>query len=262
MMAAANSNSIPFYEFQHGGIDAYYPPYIFTKKFESNTTNSKCNLVLYGNFAKEMIVSKSFFNASNIHCVGNAKMEITRAKALLSSSKNNSTATYKILWAMQPLMPLINMKIIEQLNLMDMANCIVQIKPHPNQPANEIEALKTKTSSNTIQWVDKSRNIYDCLFESNLVISVSSTVLEEAISLKKPVITIGYSDLPNGIHSLTGSNQLYDVIQLCNIDNLGNDIVEKMSSESAKLQWQQALEAKHHFIYSNNFTENIATLFK
>jgi hypothetical protein len=256
IMAAAQEVKIEFYEFQHGAIDEYYPPYVWSKKFSQCSNMMHPFLVVFGQFAKEIIISKSYVKPSAVLIAGYKKMEDSRA--LIKKTANPEGLN--IFFATQTLMHEFNISSLKIIAAVNLPNIKIYFKAHPLQSSKEIDEYKSIVLNSSIQFVEPTTSVYECISNASLVISHTSTVLEEAVSLNKPAITIISSELPLGIHSTTGNNTLMNAIRPVKQEDLAICIQQFVNDISYREAWQKDVDMVSSFIYSGNYLTNIKSI--
>ncbi|MBP6433003.1 MAG: hypothetical protein KA319_14675, partial [Ferruginibacter sp.] len=253
MLAAANDLNIPFYEFQHGNIDKHYPPYVWNKKWNELGTVVKPNyLVLFGNTAKKIVEKDGFFNTNSIITIGYEKMEQYR-------SEKKADNGY-VFFALQPMMNELNKLIINEIIKLS-SGYKIAIKYHPLQSLKEVNEYNELLKDTSVKIIEQSKNIYDCIIESKLIVSHVSTVLEEALSLGKVAITLSTKSLPEGIHTLSGNSYLANAITPVAINDL-DSFLSNLFSEG--IMYKNLIDSidKYKFeVYEENYYNNILKLF-
>lgn len=253
LLAAANELNIPFYEFQHGNIDFYYPPYVISKEFKNVINDLRpTKIVVFGDLAKNIVTKSGYYSNEEIIILGRKSIEEARKKI------SNEREEY-LLFIFQPMMPHLNELIVEKINNLS-SKFHIKIKFHPLQSKEEISRLLNILNKTKIEVLDTNSDIYDAISNSKIVISHVSTVLDESLSLGRMSVTIATEEFPLGIHSMTKCNDLVDVILPVKLNDLETTLSNLLNSDNAQKELLQAIERKKYFIYADNVNFNTKQL--
>lgn len=251
-MAAANCLKIPIYEFQHGSIDKHYPPYVWNSSFNKIINPIKPNyLIVFGNFAMEIISKSNYFSEKQIHPVGYSKIDQYR------KLKVDSIGT--VFFALQPMMHEFNIEIIGTILTLS-TQFPISIKYHPLQNKEEVNCYNSMLKDSKVKIYNTEKSIYDCILESEITISHVSTVLEEALSLGKVSITIATKELPYGIHCMTGSKKLIEVIIPKRLDEINEYLNSFFTDLDFKKNEKSRATYLKAFIYENDYENNLLNI--
>ena len=100
---------------------------------------------------------------------------------------------------------------------------------------------------------------------SKIVLGFDSTTLLESICLGIPSITVGLINVPEGIHSLLGTDYFKDAIkcvQLNRPDDLLELIKKGMLETEFYKKWSEVAFEKGKDLYATDYYGNIRTLIK
>jgi hypothetical protein len=249
LLAAANELNIPFYEFQHGNIDFYYPPYVISKEFKNVINDFRpTKIVVFGDLAKNIVTKYGYYSNEEIIILG--RQSINEARKKISNEGEEH-----LLFIFQPMMPHLNELIVEKINNLS-SKFHIKIKFHPLQSKEEISRLLNILIKTKIEVLETNSDIYDAISNSKIVISHVSTVLDESLSLGRMSVTITTEQFPLGIHSMTKCNDLVDVILPVKLNDLETTLSNLLNSDNAKKELLQAIERKKYFIYADNVNFN------
>jgi len=253
LLAAAIELNIPFYEFQHGNIDFYYPPYVISKEFKNVSNDLRpTKIVVFGDLAKNIVTRSGYYSNEEIFILG--RQSINEARKMISSDVEDH-----LLFIFQPMMPRLNERIVEKINNLS-SKFHIKIKFHPLQSKEEISRLLNFLNKTKIEVLDTNSDIYDAISNSKIVISHVSTVLDESLSLGRMSVTITTEEFPLGIHSMTKCNDLVDVILPVKLNDLETTLSNLLNSDNAQKELLQAIEKKKYFIYADNVNFNVKQL--
>ena len=247
-MAAANYLKISIYEFQHGNMDKYYPHYVWNSKFNNLKNNIKPDfLVLFGNVGKAIATSTNYYEAKEIFTIGYSKIDEYRNK----KACNNGF----VFFALQPMMHKLNIEIIKVIKHLS-ESFKIAVKFHPLQSDNEIQEYRRALQNSRVTIFNKDKSVYDCILESEIIISHVSTVLEEALSLGKISITISTESLPQGIHNMTGIDYLGEVIIPKRMDQIEEYLIAYFSNITFKRSELMKVKQFVYNLYEKNYETN------
>jgi hypothetical protein len=257
-LAAAIELDIPVIEIQHGAIDNCYPPYVWHKNFSIlNKVLKPTKILVFGDFAKNIIIRSGFFKAGEIVPVGYSKIDEVR------NQYNNLSFSlkWKVLVVVQPMMHEFNLSLIQQLLKLQNEGYKIFFKAHPLQPESEKRDYEQLLAASNIGLIENKENIHKVIMDSDIVIGHITTCLEEALSLGKPSLTITTEELPFGIHSMTGSDALADAIVPCSLLEIKERLFKYYEDAGHRDSWNNIIYQKKHFLYSAGYLEKIDMFF-
>ncbi|MEI5915416.1 CDP-glycerol glycerophosphotransferase family protein [Bacillus albus] len=178
----SSSEGIPSYCLQHGAImgeEAYFP--VFATK-----------QVVYGKYERDWYLQKGV-SESQIEIIGHPRYDeiFDRAymdkKNLLKKLKIDPS-TKVVFIATQPFKTSFYIELIEE--LVKDKNITVIIKPHPWEKSRNLvsEYVRLSNLYPNVKYITNEVNMYDVIFNANLVVISNSTVGLEAMLLDIPVI--------------------------------------------------------------------------
>ncbi|MEG1254889.1 hypothetical protein [Clostridium sp.] len=187
-IAAANYNNIKTYGIQHGVITKTSNSYL--------VPTTDCKLVpkitfLWGEeFKKVLMSSTNVYNEGNLNVVGQLRTDYLVDKIKFCRTIKNDNKL-KIMFATQPIDELIDESTQILFKALDkMKDYELLIKLHPNDNKQNFYSKCANENNITNFRIVKDKDLYDCILESDCIITVHSTVVIEAMLLKIPSVCI------------------------------------------------------------------------
>lgn len=188
-ITAANYKGIKSFGIQHGIITNVSSSYLVPttdKKLVPDTT------FLWGDVSKDQLLDNTeVYCDDNLQVVGQLRTDYLIDKKKKYVDNNNDDKRLKIMFATQPIDDLIkeSTKMLFEA-LKPLGGYQLLIKLHPNDN-NESFYKKCADEYNIHNLeIGKDKDLYDCILESDCIITVHSTVVLEGAILKKPSICI------------------------------------------------------------------------
>ena len=202
LVFGAKLSNIPSLALQHGLIHPMHISYSYSKDdLYGKGKELECYLAdktaVYGRKFKELLIDNGKYRPERIAVTGQPRTDIlfeqkkTYSKRDMFKKLGITINKKLVVFASQPLKDLSE----SRLTLQAIASCLknfkdlmLVVKLHPNDNkdfyVNVLEDMKSKAI------VIKEIDLYGLLYSSDLVLSVSSTVMLEALLMDKPVIQV------------------------------------------------------------------------
>jgi len=202
LVFASNKTGVPSIGLQHGIIHPYHVSYHYSKSdFDSYGGGLDCifadRTAVFGSHFKKLLSEYGNYPASSIAVTGQPRTDIIfenekkYSKKLLCKKLGINPQKSIIVFASGPLknvaeMPTALSAIVNSIKKLENVQFVIKLHPNDNWEfySNEMKKLNFKCV------ITKTTDLYNLLFSSSLVISVNSTVILDALLLKKPVIQL------------------------------------------------------------------------
>jgi|GEM_PF-4487675 hypothetical protein len=201
LVFASHMRSIPSIGLQHGIIYPFNISYNYGKKdISCYKNNLNCILAdktaVFGSKAKNLLLKYGNYSEKQLEVTGQPRTDIfiesrrQYSKKEMCKKLGIDSGKKLVVYASQPFEDMSEQKIaltevIESLKGLD-AELVV--KMHPDDDSSFYDNLLSELGSDAV--ATKEADLYTLLFCSDLVISISSTVMLEALIMDKPVIQL------------------------------------------------------------------------
>lgn len=200
LVFAAHACKVPSLGLQHGIIHPFHISYNYSKKdLYAYKTNLNCLLpdktAVFGDYFKDILIKNGNYPPDKIAVTGQPRMDIffeqkrNYQKKELYKKLGIEAGKKLIVYASQPAGEESIMAfsaIIKALKNLESAKLIVKL--HPAEKASQYKPLLQKLEYDAI--ISKDIDLYEIIFCSDLVISIRSTVILEALAFGKEVIQL------------------------------------------------------------------------
>ncbi|MBX9853818.1 MAG: hypothetical protein K2X86_18895 [Cytophagaceae bacterium] len=248
------NNKVNVIEVQHGMIEEFSAAYVYAasrrpRKNQLVIANKVC---VFGDFHKRALLKYGYWQDSEVICLGNYRVDYWRKHAPV---KNN--AKFSILFPTQWHTFEETKEFFSSFLSSCLDNVIIHVKLHPAEKEGHIsfyQELVKKHSDKIFLW-DKSKDIYELIIASELVVSFDSTTLLEALALGKLCATIPTEAAPLGIHSYMNTTELVDIIKVLKdaSDLIRYIYLIRQDPEYAK-HWQEESLRLGEYLYSPDYS--------
>jgi len=255
IIIACNNNKIQTIGIQHGIIYPKAPSYSHDI-FRTNETPLGMPLpdftLLFGNYAKNLLTTNGFYPKNKFLVFGNPEF-FSKDEIISSLESQNLNKKYLIpsnqkiiLFATSKMQQHYNsygkLNYDEQVwnyllkNFASSKNFYIILKPHPDENTDVYEQILKKYDTKNAKIING--NLFELLHASDLVISIISTVIIDALCLKKSVIKVDFGFL----------NPIYDNILSLSSSTL-NDLDVNIYQLLEKYELKEELEKNiEHFV--------------
>src|SRR3989338_2855460 len=209
MVFASKIQKVPCIALQHGTIGEMSIAYNYSKK-DLNIGNLSCQLpdktAVFGGYYKELLMKTGNYSKGSLVITGQPRTDIffenkkKYSKKTLCSRLGLDSNKKLVVFASQPIKEeesKVNFKALEKA-LKGMKNTELVIKLHPNDKEEFYRKILAELKYKCA--IAKDIDLYELLFCSDIVASIYSTVMLEALIMDKPVIQLNllekYSILP------------------------------------------------------------------
>lgn len=258
LLAAARTLNIATIELQHGGISAYYPPYVWLGESNSgNKTILKPDYIFcFGEVSKKIITRTGGFSDAQIVPIGSEIIETLRSKEKRSDEKPG------VVIVLQPLMSDHNTVLLNSIAkiVTDHPHVDFQIKLHPLQTDREVESIREFVAQHEqLSICDSSLSMYDLLLTADIIVGRTSTVLEEATALGIPALSVVSEELPTGHHDFIGLKTPENPVQQVDMKVLSEKLNALLNKETQS-NWSEELGERKYAFYAKGFESNIRNI--
>lgn len=202
LVFGAKLSNVPSLALQHGVIHPMHISYSYSKDdLYSKDKELECYLAdktaVYGRKFKELLINNGRYSAEHIAVTGQPRTDILfeQRKTYLKKEMFNKLGINfnkkLVVFASQPLKNLSESRLTLQAItscLKNFRNLALVIKLHPNDNKDFYVSVLRDMKFKAL--VTKEIDLYELLYSSDLLLSVSSTVMLEALMMDKPVIQV------------------------------------------------------------------------
>lgn len=255
--AAAKKLGIPVLEFQHGLMDRYYTDYMYPAWMKSNPKAAAAPdaLVLFGAVHGEFLSDAGFWEAEQLLPAGSYRVDVRRGK-------HNIETDQVILYANQ-------WHVFEHASELftrwlasgwfQRNRWKLNIKLHPLDPPHVRTFFSQLCSEypETCAFFGTDTDIYQLIPDARVLLGYDSTVLVEAVSLGKPVISIDPGVIEGGLHSYVPFTAGLSSIRLANDLKSIERLLGELTNAESYRSWMAKVEAEGHRIFTPGYVENM-----
>ena len=263
--AAAKRLKIKLFELQHGFIERYKPDYILSKKMLEIKEQIPIpdSLLLYGEFYKEILLKGGFWRSKEISSIGNYRLSILRTFNIPISQSCN--LLFPTQWTTFE-----RSKIILDILASSFLSCsvILIIKLHPAEHPINVKWYKAFSRKNeNVKLASQEDDIYQLMYDSNLIIGFDSASLLESIALNKPVLSITNTEFGTGILDCIDpflvKKYIGSSIKQVNTKEEFKSLLNKfINNQDFRKSWEQEVLSRSPNIYETNYFGKINEIFK
>jgi CDP-glycerol glycerophosphotransferase (TagB/SpsB family) len=127
----------------------------------------------------------------------------------------------------------------------DNSNFIIILKPHPHEDLSEYEEILKKSKSTNFFIIQG--NLQELLSISDIVVSNYSTVLLDAMSMKKPVLELKWGDIDENLSKLS---PLIESVKIKDLKNTILNILENYIYDEKK--WPETMNDFFNIPFDEN----------
>ena len=211
VLFSAKMKGIPTLAIQHGLICEAHIGYFNKKEDISNKINVlhrplPDKIAIDGPWTKNLLVNQFYYPEESVAITGCTRYDyLEQVKEIFTKErfcqKYNLDLKKKIvLIAGQALLsPMYKWDEMEKQVLgvlKKMSDIEIVIKPHPNDSIDHYTKVLQNEKVNA-KIIPKNSDIYEAIFSSDLLITVNSTTVSEAVILNKPVVIVNLTSEPN-----------------------------------------------------------------
>jgi len=197
LVTAAKILGIPTMGFQHGAIGKWSLSYIYPQDVERDTIPLCDKTVVFGKFYKDILVKESVYGNSEVEVTGQSRLDLFKHKdkicnrEALFKSLNIPLSTKLVVFTSQT-GELSRRREAARLvfdGLQEMKDIFLVIKLHPGEKMDGFYERLAKECKFSNLKVSKG-DLYELLYACDVMLSVHSTTISEAIIFDKPVIML------------------------------------------------------------------------
>ena len=250
LIFACKENHIPTVGLQQGWFSHTGPPgYFQEKKLHSHKFSYPfpSKMFVWGNISKNLLIKLGWPESKIItfgHLYYNHLEHIDNLLQTPPYSKFNLDSSKKIILFTTTEMQskyefpgyIYDTKLWKYLleTFSNLDDFIVILKPHPHEILDEYEQILKSFKPNNFFIIQG--NLHELLSVSNLVVSNYSTVILDALTMKKPVIELSWPEIDENM------SQFSSLVEPVKIEDLKNQIFRKFENHNfTEQEWSQTM---------------------
>ena len=205
IMIAAKNSGCPVLTTQHAVIYPSNSHYYHSENSKVNTQGPLFSplppkFAVYGSWTKKLLTEKFNYPSSSSVITGQSRYDvISQPEKLFDRKKfcklHNLDSNKKIVLfaTVIPISPFIESELKIFRALKNIPELQIIVKPHPRGDSKKYEQIAKKEGLN-VTIIHEDSSVFEPIFASDLVITLPSTVVTEAVMMSKPVLLVEFNN--------------------------------------------------------------------